>query len=173
MESPQGPPAAAQIHKRSQDTKGGRKSSPARSRRSRSSPEQRPGTFSGGIVRIQPSDDPGEAQRSRRPARKTNAAARRMTIDELAQPASLPSMSAHISSARPALNVTVPEMSSRLALGSRDSPMNFRVARIRTADAGTFTRNAQRHPTKFVIAPPMIGPTASAIPRLAPQNAKA
>jgi hypothetical protein len=67
-------------------------------------------------------------------------------------------MSAHISKARPALNVTVPEMSSRLALGSRDSPMNFRVARIRTADAGTFTRNAQRHPTKFVIAPPMNRP---------------
>ncbi len=94
-------------------------------------------------------------------------------IDRLDQPASLPSMSAHMSSAKPALKVTVPAMSSRLAFGSRDSPMNFKVARTRMADAGTLTRNAQRHPTKFVIAPPMMGPTARAIPRLAPQNAKA
>src|ERR1700733_3368416 len=106
-------------------------------------------------------------------ARDTNAAARRETIDGVDHPASFPSMSAQIRRASPALNARVPRTSSRFALGSRDSPMYFRVPTIRVAEAGTFTRNTHLHPTKFVIIPPTIGPTARAMPRLAPQKAKA
>src|ERR1700744_1516533 len=38
---------------------------------------------------------------------------------------------------------------------------------------GRVIKKIQRHPRYFVIAPPIIGPAAKAIPRLAPQNAKA
>jgi hypothetical protein len=51
--------------------------------------------------------------------------------------------------------------------------MNLIVAAIKSAHAGMFTRNTHRHPTVEVMTPPTMGPTASAMPRLAPQNAKA
>lgn len=47
------------------------------------------------------------------------------------------------------------------------------VAKIKATQAGTFTKKIQRQPSALVIQPPIIGPDVSAMPRQAPQIAKA
>ena len=106
-------------------------------------------------------------------ANSTAADASRIRMVGDDQPASLPSMRPQTMRARPPLKVTMPPKSRFFADKSRDSSINLNVAPIRMAHAGMFTRNTHRQPMVEVMTPPTIGPIASAMPRLAPQNAKA
>ena len=66
------------------------------------------------------------------------------------------------------LNVTSPSQSVRVASGSRDSRTRATVTAIAARPIGTLRKKTQRHPSRLVTAPPTSGPTATAMPIVAP-----
>src|SRR5437588_9148621 len=69
--------------------------------------------------------------------------------------------------------IAKPIQSGLRAAGSRDSSSRRRVAASVAAPIGTLTKKIHRQERPEVIAPPSTGPTATAIPEIAPQTAKA
>ncbi len=79
-------------------------------------------------------------------------------------------------STRPAsarLKVTKPNQSGRGACGSFDSSTRSSVTMSAKIPIGTLTKKIQRQFSPLVIAPPRTGPTATAMPVMAPNTPKA
>ena len=66
------------------------------------------------------------------------------------------------------LKLVRPSQSTRVALALRDSLSFANVTAIAPTPIGTFRKNTQRQPKALVIAPPTSGPTATAMPIVAP-----
>jgi hypothetical protein len=83
------------------------------------------------------------------------------------------SISPYTRAASAPLNDTAPSQSGRPASGSRDSSTRNNVSAIAITPIGTLTKKIHRHVSPLVIAPPSTGPTATAMPVIAPNTPNA